>query len=267
MVRRGAGGLVESYGPLAEAYDLIHAHKPYATEARTVRDLARRDARRPLRSLLDVACGSARHLEAFSRWFDCTGVDASPAMLAAARRRVPKATFHLGRMESFDLGKRFDVVTCLFSAIGYARSVSELRRTLRTFARHTAPGGVVVVEPWITPATYRPGLVHHLVATSGDTTVLRMNGSERRGGRSIFDFHYLVGRRARVTHYVETHNLGLFDVPTMRSAFHDAGLAVRHVRRGLTTGRGLYVGRRPPGPGSGPVPRSTGAPSRRRGRR
>jgi SAM-dependent methyltransferase len=242
---RGRGLATRSYGPLAEAYDIVHARKPYAREARIVRALARREARRPLRTLLDVACGSGRHLEEFARWFDCTGLDASPEMLARARRRVPSAQLLRGRMEAFDLAREFDVVTCLFSAIGYVRSRRELRRTIRNLARHTAPGGVVVVEPWLTPGVFRAGRGFHLVRTSGRTTVVRMDGSRRRGERSIFDFHYLVGRDGRVVHGLEVHDLGLFDRPTVRAAFRAAGLEVRYVRGGFPSGRGLWVGRRP----------------------
>jgi SAM-dependent methyltransferase len=236
---------VAPYRELAEVYDLVHAHRPYLAEARRVRALVRRVARRECVTLLDVACGSGRHLEAFSRWFRVAGVDTSRTMLSLARRRLPRAELHVGRMQSFDLGRQFDVVTCLFSAIGYVRSRAELRRTVRNLARHTAAGGVVVVEPWITPQAFRLGRPHYLVAEGEDVVVLRMNSTERRRGRSIFQFHHLVGRGGRVEHRVETHDLGLFDRRTMSAAFRAAGLDVRYVPGGLSTGRGLYVGVRP----------------------
>lgn len=245
MSARVADHAVPPYRELAEAYDIVHRDKPYSQEARAVRDLARRSAGRPLRSLLDVACGSGRHLEHFARWFDATGVDASTAMLSRARRRVPAARLVRGRMESFDLGTEFDVVTCLFSAIAYVRSVPELHRTVRNLARHTAPGGVVVVEPFVTPRALRRRRIDHVLARSGNTTVARMNGSRLRRGRVIFDFHFLVGREGTVKHFVETHDCGLFDRRTMTSAFRRAGLHVRYLRGGLPTRRGLYVGLKP----------------------
>ena len=251
---RGAsrGSLAQPvYRRSAEVYDLVYAKKRYDKEAAAIRSLVRRGAPRPYRSLLDVACGSGRHLEQFARWFDCVGVDASRAMLSEARGRVPAARLFQGRMDSFDLHRRFDVVTCLFSAIGYARSVGGLRRTMRNLARHTAAGGVVVIEPWLTPSVFRAGLVHYLVAEGRGVTVLRMNGGRRRGSRSVMDFHYLVGRHGRVEHFVEDHDLGLFDVRTMKAAFREAGLTVRYVPGGLSTGRGLYVGRKQSAPARG----------------
>ncbi len=255
------------YRDAAAAYDVVHQGKPYAAEARVVRALARRYAARPPRTLLDVACGSGRHLVQFARWFDCTGLDASPSMLARARRRVPGAPLVLGDLERFELGRTFDVITCLFSAIGYVRSARGLERALRSFARHLAPGGVVVVEPWLTPKEYQTGRTDALLRQGGGVTVLRMNTCERRRGRSVLEFHYLVGSQGRIRYFREVHDLGLFDRPTMERAFRAAGLRPVYLARGLSSRRGLYVGI-PTSPARGPAqtlpPRERGRQSLRR---
>lgn len=257
MRGRGREGSSTSvaYHRSAEIYDLVHSKKPYGKEAAAIRALVHRGAPRPYRTLLDVACGSGRHLEHFRRWFDCVGVDASTAMLSAARARLPGVRLVRGRMESFDLHRTFDVVTCLFSAIGYVRSASDLRRTVKNLARHTAPGGAVVIEPWLTPTIFREGRLAHLIAEGNGTTVLRMNTGITRRSRSRMDFHYLVGRPGLVEHFVEVHDLGLFGVRTMKAAFRDAGLSVHYVAGGLATGRGLYLGRKPARAAPGPLRR------------
>src|SRR5208337_626800 len=107
------------YVRVAEVYDRVHAWKDYAKEARIVRSIARRWGPRGTRTLLDVACGTGAHLRHLVRWYECTGLDPSSAMLAVARKNVPAARFVRGRMPTFDLHQRFDVITCLFSAIGY----------------------------------------------------------------------------------------------------------------------------------------------------
>ena len=60
-------------------------------------------------------------------------------------------------MRSFDLGRRFDAVTCLFSSIGYLLTPEDLEQGIARMAAHVAPGGVLVVEPWFTPDAWRPG--------------------------------------------------------------------------------------------------------------
>lgn len=140
-------------------------------------------------------------------------------MLRVARKRLPGVRFVHGRMEDFRIGRRFDVVTCLFSAIGYVRSEPALRRTLRTLARHLAPEGVVIVEPWFTPQVYRVGRIHLASFGTKELPIARMNLSEKRANRSIMDMHYLVGTPRGVRHWVERHDLALFDVATTKRAF------------------------------------------------
>ena len=230
------------YRERVEVYDLIHARKPYEAEARYLRRLIRQFGPRGARNLLDVACGTGRHLEQFVRWFDCVGLDRSPAMLAVARARVPGARWVNAPMESFELDDRFDVITCLFSAIGYVRSRRDLFRTVATWARHLRPGGVALVEPWFTPRVFRAGRVDVVRAEREGLTVVRMNSTSRMGTRSRMDFHYLIGSRGRVAYVRELHDCGLFDRSTMLAAFRAAGLQPTYRAEGPFAGRGLYVG-------------------------
>ncbi len=250
-----------AYAISAAVYDRVYSWKDYGAEARRVRALIRRYGPPDAHTLLDVACGTGEHLETLSRWFETAGVDASAAMLAVARKKLPRVRFVRSTMQTFRFDRQFDAITCLFSAIGYVRTPSELRRTLRNFAGHLRPGGVVLVEPWIAPEDYRPGAVHLGKYGTAESPIARMNISERRGGRSIMDMHYLMPYRGRVRHWVERHEMGLFDDATMRDAFVRAGLTVRRVPSRFTTNRGLYVGVKPWGHDRRS---STHAPGRRR---
>ena len=48
-------------GRHAELYDLFYGGKPYAAEAGYLHDLLRRFAKRPVRRVLDIACGTGSH--------------------------------------------------------------------------------------------------------------------------------------------------------------------------------------------------------------
>ncbi len=231
----------DTYRRLAEEYDTVYGWKQYRRESDRIRQIVRRTLPAGRPTLLDVGCGTGGHLRHFRRWSRATGLDASGPMLAIARRRLPDVTFVRGRMESFRLGRRYDVITCLFSAIGYVRTGAALRRTLATFARHLADGGVVVVEPWIEPDRFRDRTVH--VATAGPRTsrVVRVGHSVRRGGRSVLTMHYVAAGPAGIRHWSEVHDMGLFDRPTMRSAFAAAGLRARRIPSGFQSDRGLWV--------------------------
>ena len=233
--------VVRPYRYSAAIYDRIYAWKDYAEESRRLRRWIQRYGRRGSRTLLDVACGTGNHLRYLSRHFQTTGVDADAGMLREARRKLPDVRFVRARMETFDLGRRFDVITCLFSAIGHVRSSRDLTRTLRTFAKHLEPGGLVLIEPWLTRETYRPGYVHLGIYGGKRWPIARMNLSAQRGSRSIMDMHHLVATPRGVQHWVEHHDLGMFDRATFLAAFRAAGFRARYRRNGLMPGRGMYV--------------------------
>lgn len=249
-----------AYELTAAIYDRIYAWKDYSADARRIRQLVRTYGPPRPRSLLDVACGTGSHLQYLARGLDGTGLDRSEAMLQIARKKLPHVRFVRARMERFHLEQQFDVITCLFSAIGYVRSKDELHRTFRNFAAHLQPGGVAIVEPWLTPGGYHAGTIH--LGTFGDSRwpIVRMNLSERRGDRSIMDMHHLVATPQGIRHSVEHHDLGMFSVRTYLAAFRAAGLRARFLRVGLMQGRGLFVAVLPPlGSGARAPPRRRAA--------
>lgn len=248
-----------AYDLSSEVYDRVYAWKDYRREAVRVHQLVRRYGVDPSRTLLDVCCGTGEHLRYLRRWYRCTGVDASPAMLAVARSKLPRLRFVRGRMQTFRLGERFDVILCLFSAIGYVRSHADLVRTLRNFGRHLRPGGIVLVEPWLTPNVYRAGGIHVQQYGTPEAPIVRVNTHLLRKGRSVMDFHYLLGDGDEVRYWVERHDMALLGPDETRRAFERAGLRVRRIASGFTTRRGLYVA-------TTAVPRGARAGRRRVGR-
>ncbi len=230
---------------LAPEYDATYESKDYRGECRSLSRIARATAIGPIRTWLDVACGTGRHLEVLRRDYTVQGVDLSRDMLRFARARLPRVPLSQGDMRSFDLGRQFDVVSCLFSAIGHLASERDLARTLSNFARHVRPGGVVIVEPWIDPREFRPGHVHVVTRQTPAETIVRLATARRRGHRSMIHYHYLITRSGREARYLHEVDVGLMVSPSrLVDLMRRAGFSARFVRPGLTTRRGLLVGRR-----------------------
>ena len=228
------------YARSARYYDAIYSFKDYAAEAAAVS--ARIRAHRPdAATLLDVACGTGAHLVHFAREYRVEGIDLSEEQLAVARTRLPGAELHQGDMTTFDLGKTFDAVTCMFSSIGYVGTLEGLDAAVGRMAAHLAPGGVLVVEPWLQPDAFEDGHLSTLFVDEPDIAVARMSISHKEGRRSWFDMEHLVGSAHGVDHFVEHHELGLFTVEEHLAGFERAGLRVEHDPEG-PMGRGLYVG-------------------------
>ena len=224
----------------ARFYDAVYSFKDYAAEAEKV-DAVIRERKPGARKLLDVACGTGKHLEYLRERYEVEGLDLDPNLLAIAAERLAGVPLHEGDMVSFDLGHRFDAVVCLFSAIGYAKTVENLERAVTSMANHLGPGGVLVVEPWITPDMWEEGHLGAVFVDEPDLKIARVNQGEREGRLSRFVFHYLVLTSDGVDRFEERHELALFTQDEYVAAFRTAGLDVQHDPEGLM-GRGLYVG-------------------------
>jgi SAM-dependent methyltransferase len=224
----------------AHLYDKIYAFKDYRAEAGTLAALIHRHLRSGGRRLLDVACGTGLHLEILKEQFEVEGLDLDAELLQLARQRLPGVPLHQGDMIAFDLGRRFDVVTCLFSSIGYVQTHENLQRAIGSMAGHLLPGGLLLVEPWFTPGEWKPDTVHALFVDEPELKIARVNTSHAAGRLSYFDLHYLVGTPQGTEHFVERHELGLFEQEEMRVAFQASGLEVTYDEQGLM-GRGLYI--------------------------
>jgi ubiquinone/menaquinone biosynthesis C-methylase UbiE len=223
----------------AAFYDVLYSFLDYEA---TVRELqATLDAQAPhARSLLDVGCGTGRHLELLRERYEVEGLDINPTMLEAARERCPDVTFHEADMADFSLERRFDLVMCLFSSIGYVRTEARLRSAVLCMRRHLAPGGLLVIEPWFTPEQYWTGTITANHIDQPDLKLTWMYTSEREGDVSVLDIHYMVGRPAGIETFRERHEVGLFTEQQHIDAFSNAGLEARHATGG-PFGRGLYL--------------------------
>jgi len=224
----------------AAFYDALYHFKDYEAASKQLHDLLSRVHSRA-KSLLDVACGTGMHLATLQRFYQVEGLDLNPDLLEMARQRCPDVPFHQADMIDFQLDGTFDVITCLFSSIGYVRTLENLRRAVSSMASHLNDDGVLVIEPWFTPEQYWVG---HLAVNHADTPDLKITWmylSEKEENRSIFDIHYLVGTPEGVTHFTERHEMGLFTDAEYRDAFERSGLRVAYDREGLF-GRGMYLG-------------------------
>lgn len=224
----------------ARFYDAIYSFKDYLAEALLVRDMI--EKRKPdAKTLLDVACGTGLHMQHLTDRFDVEGLDLDGELIEVARDRLPDVPLHLADMRDFDLGKTFDAVTCLFSAIGYVRSRDELDATFERMVSHLVPGGVLVVEGWIGPDEWDENHMGSLYIEEPDLRIARLNVPETRDRFSVVDFHYLVATHEGVSYFTELHELYMFTTEEYIEALEATGLTVEHDKDALM-GRGVYIG-------------------------
>ena len=227
-------------------YDDIYnaMNKDYSAEANKVHEFIRKYKNSEGNKLLDVACGTGTHASFLTKFYQIEGMDINAAMLQVARKKNLGIRFFQGDMRNFDLGRQFDVVTCLFSAIGYMKSKTELRKAIQAMSRHLLPGGVLLVEPWFSPEQWNVGRVTVNEVNKPDIKIIRMALAGKRRRISLLEFQYLIGTSKGLQHITEHHEFGLFSREEYMDAFILAGLEVLHDPDGLF-GRGLYIGKKP----------------------
>jgi SAM-dependent methyltransferase len=92
--------------------------------------------------VLELGCGTGRVIARIAEdGHACTGLDASPAMLARLRERAPGVRAVQGDMRDFDLGgARFALIYSAFRAFQHLEEVEDQLRCLACVRAHLLPG-------------------------------------------------------------------------------------------------------------------------------
>ena len=96
--------------------------------------------------ILDIGSGTGHHVaELQERGLQAAGLDISPAMVSAARRNHPDATFHQGDALQGNMfsPSAFTHITCLYFTLYYIKNKDQLFRNCYTWLM---PGGYLVLH-------------------------------------------------------------------------------------------------------------------------
>jgi len=114
-------------------------------------DFYRASADRQGGRVLELGCGTGHKLIPIaSDGHSCVGLDFSPDMLAAARRKAEERGVAVewlqGDMRDFDLGGRFDFVFIAANSLLHLLEAGDLVSCFRSVRRHLAPGARFVFD-------------------------------------------------------------------------------------------------------------------------
>lgn len=147
------------FGTYATYYDMLYQDKDYEAECDFVERILGQHAQGPVKSILDMGCGTGGHaIPLIRRGYRVTGVDRSQDMLDIARTKSEAAgvelPLHTGDVRDLDLGQTFDAVIFMFAVMAYQTTNAGLNGALRSARRHLEPGGLVLFDTW-----YGPGVL------------------------------------------------------------------------------------------------------------
>lgn len=213
-----------AYNQLAKYYDLLYQDKDYPKEAQFIRQIIRR-SHPNAKSLLDVGCGTGTHLHLLQENFrTLAGVDLSPQIVTEAKKKVPQARFVVGDMKTFCLDQRFDVLTCLYSVFNYNLTPKEAQQTLKNFAAHLQPKGLLIITLY-TPQNTEKKLALHL-GQDDQTQVAKINQFvyDPETKLETSEFLVLIKKGGKIDFFTETdHQLRIYGVKELTSLLKEGG--------------------------------------------
>jgi SAM-dependent methyltransferase len=215
------------YSRLVKYYDRIYWWKDYKQEVDFLTKAFKRyDVQG--RRVLEVACGTGNHSKILTaRGYDITGIDISEDMLSIARKKVKShARFLRGDMRDLDavVDEKYDAAICLFSAISYNLTFSDLKRTLQGFYDRLGERGIVIFDTHFTKKDFKDGYRGEDIFDDGIVFGARLGISTRKGDVGRISFSYLIKDGAKsVVLRNDVHRFGLFDLKDFLRAMEEVG--------------------------------------------
>jgi len=135
-----------AYGRFAEYYDLLGWNVFARNASIRLRSFFKLRRLKP-EIILDLACGTGELEKQLRKTgIKFVGVDASPSMLQAARRKNSGVKFRLGDAAGIRLNRQFDMVLLLFDSANHMRSLKHLHRVFANARRHLKKDGFFIFD-------------------------------------------------------------------------------------------------------------------------
>lgn len=132
-----------------EYYELFNKGKNYSNEVEFLEKVFQKYGGN-IKKILDLGCGTGMHAELLaSKGYEITGLDLSKEMIDIAKsKNIPNTEFIVGEMSNFNLNKKFDVVICMFAAMGYLTENEQIESLFKSIKNHLNPNGLLILDIW-----------------------------------------------------------------------------------------------------------------------
>ncbi|MDB5178468.1 MAG: Methyltransferase type 11 [Patescibacteria group bacterium] len=85
-------------------------------------------------------------LKGISSDYSVAGVDLSPEMIELAKKKLLEADIRVGDMTSYNFGRTFDVVLCMYDSINHLSDWSQWQALFANADKHLAHGGIFIFD-------------------------------------------------------------------------------------------------------------------------
>ena len=150
--------------------------------------------------ILDIACGTGTlAIELARNGHIVQGIDISPEMIREAKHksnRLPKLSFKVADMTSFQVKGKFNLVTCTFDSINYLININDLKKALNHIANLLIPKGLFVFDS-NTSRLYRNYHQEVLKRTLGGQSFIQHCIYDPLSNEAITEFSFADGNTER----------------------------------------------------------------------
>jgi SAM-dependent methyltransferase len=219
------------YDDLAWTWPIISPPEDYIPEGEYFAGAMLEHVEGDLTSLLHIGCGGGHNDYTLKRFFDVTGVDASPKMLGLAKRLNPDVSYVQGDMRTVRLRSKFDAVAILDS-INYMLSERDLRSAFETAYAHLRPGGVFLTYVEQTPERFRQNVTKHWTRGKGDVEITFIENSyDPDHADTTYEsvFVFLIREHGQLRIETDRHLGGIFTMDIWYDNLRSTGFEVNEV--------------------------------------
>lgn len=181
------------------------------------------------KDVMDMACGTGSQAIALEKkGFNVIGVDFNEGMLKVAKKKNIKVKFLQGDMKTYKSKKKFDLITCLFSAINHNKNLNELKKTIGNFHSCLNKGGVLLFDlGFVNKKKDEAHQGCYLDSfTNSSVQIARISQwNISMNDENLYDTQdlILVKENGKVDFEIDRHELGIFEVKDVRKVLEKAG--------------------------------------------
>ncbi len=220
----------------ARIYDIIYKNKDYSGECEFLKKVFKKYSKKPVRDLLDVACGTGNHVAVLAKkGFNVFAQDMSKDMLALARQKAKaknlKINFMPARpMQSFKHKRKFDAVIAMFSSIDYVIDPKDVKNTLKNIRACLKDEGIFTFDFWNKDYVlkhYSP--FRKKVFVDGNRRATRISKTTLDRKNSIANIKYICSyfeNGNKLYDINEMHRMRFHDIEDMKKMLDEAGFRV-----------------------------------------
>lgn len=133
-------------------YDLLYSHRDVKSEVDFLERVFHRLSEIPVRSVLDVGCGTGIHsIELARRGYKVLGVDISEVMISKAKAKaagLDNVSFVVADARCMEFAEKFDAAIAMYGVISYFTTDDDLLRFLGNLRRTLRDGACFVFDTW-----------------------------------------------------------------------------------------------------------------------